>query len=187
MTRLLISLFMLLAIAAPADAHKLKVFVAVAGDTITGYAFFIGGGRPHGVPWTAKDARGEQLASGLTDSDGRFAFERPDKAVTDITVTVDTREAHIASATLSAARLGVASVPTPTSVSQPPTRGTRAQSPSDAEITALVEGAVQRQVEPLLERFEAMDTRLRFVDVLSGVFLILGLAGMALWAQGRRR
>jgi nickel transport protein len=32
-----------------------------------------------------------------------------------------------------------------------------------------------------------MDDRLRFTDVMSGIFLIVGLAGIALWARGRRR
>jgi nickel transport protein len=39
----------------------------------------------------------------------------------------------------------------------------------------------------VLARIEEMDARLRFADVLSGLFFILGLAGMALWALGRRR
>jgi nickel transport protein len=51
----------------------------------------------------------------------------------------------------------------------------------------LVEAAVQRQVAPLLERIEMMDDRLRFTDVMSGIFLIIGLAGIGLWARGRRR
>ncbi|WP_246161855.1 hypothetical protein [Segnochrobactrum spirostomi] len=50
-----------------------------------------------------------------------------------------------------------------------------------------MDAAVQRQIEPLMEQIEAMDSRLRFTDVISGLFLILGLAGMGLWANGRRK
>ena len=38
----------------------------------------------------------------------------------------------------------------------------------------------------LLERIEAMDSRLRYTDMMSGLFLIAGLAGMVLWALGRK-
>ena len=58
--------------------------------------------------------------------------------------------------------------------------------PASEETALLVEAAVQRQVEPLLERIEAMDSRLRYTDMMSGLFLIAGLAGMVLWALGRK-
>ena len=54
-----------------------------------------------------------------------------------------------------------------------------------AETAALIEAAVQHQVAPLLERIEAMDDRLRLTDVMSGIFLIVGLAGIGLWARSR--
>lgn len=85
-------LLFLLAFAAPAQAHKLKVFATVAGDSIAGYAFFIGGGRARGTPWIAKDSAGATLISGTTDAEGRFAFALPPEATGDVTVTVDTRE-----------------------------------------------------------------------------------------------
>lgn len=187
MIRVILCLLVLLGPVGAAEAHKLKLFATVEGATIGGYAFFIGGGRPQGVPWTAKDTRGTEVASGLTDAEGRFAFPLPPPPASDLTITVDTREAHIASVTLPAARLGGAAGGIPEPRAQMAT-GTATGAPlSDPQLAALIEAAVQRQVEPLEERIEAMDSRLRFVDALSGVFLILGLGGMALWAKGRRR
>jgi nickel transport protein len=178
------------ALAGPAAAHKLKVFATVSGDAITGYAFFIGGGRAREVPWDAKDADG-RIASGETDAEGGFSLEPPQPVTSDITVTVDTREGHIASAVIAASRFGPSAGP----LSSPP--------PEDADVAEaagedlaivtpeasadMVEAAVQRQVAPLLERIEMMDDRLRFTDVMSGIFLIVGLAGIGLWARGRRR
>ncbi|MCK0206623.1 cobalamin biosynthesis protein CbiL [Starkeya koreensis] len=175
-------LFLIFGLAVPAQAHKLKVFATVEGTSVAGYAFFIGGGRPHGTPWTAKDSSGE-IAGGTTDAEGRFAFTLPPAgAAGDVTVTVDTREGHIASATLSAARLGGSAAPATAMAVR-----TAAPTPATTDITAAVEAAVQRQVEPLLERIEELDARLRVTDIVSGIFLILGLGGMALWARGRRR
>lgn len=182
MIRLLLPLLLALAFVGPAQAHKLKVFATVEGAEVTGYAFFIGGGRAAGAVWTAKDPAGTMLASGTTDGEGRFAFRVPQPPV-DATVTVDTREGHIAAATLPASRFGGAAALLP-----PPADGAEPamEAPGDARLATLVEAAVQRQVTPLMERIEQMDDRLRLADVMSGIFLILGLAGMALWAKGRR-
>lgn len=182
MIRLLLPLLLAMAFAGPAQAHKLKVFATVAGAEVTGYAFFIGGGRAAGAVWTAKDPAGTMLASGTTDGEGRFAFPAPQPPV-DATVTVDTREGHIAAATLPASRFGGAAAMAPPAVDRP---APAVEAAGEARLAALVEAAVQRQVTPLMERIEQMDDRLRVADVMSGIFLILGLAGIALWAKGRR-
>lgn len=182
MIRLLLPLLLAMAFAGPAQAHKLKVFATVEDAEVTGYAFFIGGGRAAGAVWTAKDPAGTMLASGTTDGEGRFAFPAPQPPV-DATVTVDTREGHIAAATLPASRFGGAAAVAPHAVDRP---APAVEAEGEARLAALVEAAVQRQVTPLMERIEQMDDRLRIADVMSGIFLILGLAGIALWAKGRR-
>ncbi|WP_018390015.1 hypothetical protein [Ancylobacter sp. FA202] len=180
MIRLLTALLLVLAFAGAAQAHKLKVFATVEGAEVKGYAFFIGGGRAAQTAWVARDAAGGPIASGTTDGEGRFAFPVP-QSPTDATVTVDTREGHIASVTLPASRFGGEVVAAPAL----PTDSLAPIDP-DARLASLVESAVQRQVAPLMERIEQMDARLRYADILSGVFLILGLAGIGLWARGRR-
>jgi nickel transport protein len=187
MTRALaLSLTMVLAAAGPAAAHKLKVFATVEGDAVSGYAFFVGGGRARGTPWTATSAD-TPLAEGETDGEGRFRFTPPAPVTAAITVTVDTREGHIASATLPPARFAGAAAGTTPPPAAPPSAPTGSPDPPPDDTAALVEAAVQREVLPLLERIEEMDSRLRFTDIMSGIFLIVGLAGIGLWARGRRR
>lgn len=191
---LLLSLLLLPALAAPAEAHKLKVFATVEGGAVAGYAFFIGGGRAMGTPWAAKDAAGTIIAEGKTDDEGRYRFTPPQPVTSEITITVNTQEGHIASAVVPPSRFGGlaaagAAVSAPTAASAAPAAGSSqsaSQPVSDERIAALVEAAVQRQVEPLLERIEQMDDRLRFTDVLSGIFLIIGLAGIGLWIKARK-
>ncbi len=181
MIRMLLALLLVLGLAVPAQAHKLKLFASVEGAGVKGYAFFVGGGRAQDSPFVATDAAGTEIARGRTDADGRFAFQVPGVAATGVTVTVDTQEGHMASVTLAADRFGSAATTTSAASAGPVSRPAQ-----DREVGALVEAAVQRQIEPLLERIEQMDSRLRLTDALSGVFLIFGLAGMALWARGRR-
>lgn len=177
MIRLAALVAMLLALALPAEAHKLKVFATVEGDAVRGYAFFVGGGRAQGTDWLAQMAGGTEIARGTTGADGTYRFALPDPVTGAVTVTVDTHEGHIASATLPAERFGLApAAAAPEAVT----------APAEADLAALVEAAVQRQIEPLQEQIEAMDSRLRVTDVVSGLFLIIGLAGTALYFRGRK-
>ena len=191
---LFIALASLALFASPANAHKLKVFATVKGDHIAGYAFFIGGGRAQGTKWIAKDASGAIVAEGTTDMEGTYDFAPPNPASSDITITVNTQEGHIASAHVAADRLGGKSIHPPqtgpqnntlqtTPASQPETAP---QLPSASQLEPMIEAAVQRQIEPLLERIEQMDSHMRFTDIISGIFLIIGLAGIGLWARSRR-
>ena len=164
---LLLAPLLALCLAGPALAHKLRVYATHDGSEISGRAFFIGGGGARGVDWVARDSGGVTVATGQTDDNGGFRFALP-TAAAGLTVSVNTGDGHMASATLG----GVAEAPAPAAAA--------------ASDTAAIEAAVARQVAPLLARIEEMDARLRFTDALSGVFFILGLAGMALWARGRR-
>jgi nickel transport protein len=61
---------------------------------------------------------------------------------------------------------------------------------SPAEIGVLidrsVDRAVSRQVRPLLEAFSVADSRIRFNDIVGGIGMIFGLAGVAMWMSARR-
>ena len=177
-------LFIALVMASPAGAHSLRVFAKVTDGQVSGYGFFVGGGRPQGVAWRA-EMGGEPFASGRTGAEGGFAFAAPAPVLADVVVTLDTAEGHIAQATLPPARFGAAPLPPSPALQTlaPQTAPAATDPPLPAD---LVEAAVARQVAPLIERIEQMDARLRLADVMSGVFLIIGLAGIALWARSRK-
>lgn len=188
---LILAFVLLMALVAPAQAHKLKIFATVEGQDVTGYAFFIGGGRAQGTDWDAKNPKGEVLARGKTGTEGEFHFTPPQPIGSDIVVTVNTQEGHIATTTLKAERFGSIDAAAPeTNQSAPPPaitdQNASATERSSTSSTADIEAAVQHQIEPLLERIEEMDARMRFTDIMSGIFLIIGLAGIGLWAKGRK-
>lgn len=216
---LVLGLFLCLPFASSAAAHKLRVFATAEGATVTGYAFFVGGGRAAGAQWRAEDAAGRQIAQGETDAEGRYRFTpapdptlAPDpSADTSLTISVDTREGHVAQTRLEAARL----LPLPSgqaSEGEGAPQGDPALSPAPQDAAATPQGgagpattgpatgpgaaladeaqlrrALQQEIAPLRERIEEMDARMRLTDVISGLCLILGLAGAGLWLLGRRR
>ncbi|MEL5877229.1 cobalamin biosynthesis protein CbiL [Cereibacter sphaeroides] len=197
MRRALLLLLALL-LAGPAAAHSLRLFAKVEGREVSGYGFFVGGGRPHGASWSARMA-GLPLARGETDAEGGFRFEVPEAVTGDVVIALDTGEGHMARVTLPPERFGGVPVPSgaiplkaggpalPAAEERPSAPAPTEKAPSPEVLRAIVSQAVEAEVAPLLERIEQMDARMRVTDIVSGLFLILGGAGIALWARGRRR
>ena len=191
MRTLLLAIAVLMSLASAANAHRLKVFATVEAGAITGYGFFVGGGRPRGSAVIIRDANGQEVFKGETDEEGRFAWRPPSPS--DFTISVDTREGHMAEARIPANRFST-EAGTPVQVA-PAIAPTAAAKPDDAagacqprapDMNALVESAVSRQVRPVLERLEAMDGSLQLRDIVSGICMIFGLAGIALWIVSRK-
>jgi nickel transport protein len=207
MTRPLLGLFAALILAltgvTPSQAHRLKLFVSVEGMTVSGYAFFIGGGRPQEVEFVIKDAAGTPVHRGRTDNKGTFAWTAA--APADYTFSLDTGDGHFADEKIPADRFSQAapsaapSVATPAPAETPPPV---ADAPANAvatcpatvdpeTLTHLVEAAAERavahQLRPLIEAQNLAEARLRFNDIMGGVGMIVGLAGLTAWAMSRRR
>lgn len=191
----------LLLVAAPASAHRLKLFATVEDGTVTGYAFFIGGGRPQGAMLLIRGASGQELYRGTTDDRGQFSW-RP-QAPADLVLTVDARDGHVAEARLAADRFSGVARAVSSHAATPPAPhssglgdtglGGAAAKPGGVDAAVLaglidqaVDRAVSRQVRPLLEAYDEADGKVRINDVIGGVGMIVGLAGIALWASSRR-
>lgn len=195
------ALAVLLAFAAPAEAHRLKLFATVEDGEIGGYAFFVGGGRPEGVDFVVRDTSGREVFRGRTDDAGNFRWRPPVAA--DYRVTVDAGDGHWVEGTISADRLTSAVSSDVPSVSAPPpapagsTAAVAAATPACSApfdpavlsriVATEVDRSVGRQLRPLLEAWDQAEGRVRFNDVMGGVGMIVGLAGAWLWAASRRR
>lgn len=201
MIRLLVALVALLAVAIPAQAHRLKLFATVEAGSLSGYAFFVGGGRAAGVRLTISDRDGHLLHGGETDADGGFRFA-PDRP-TALVIAVDTGDGHIAETSVDADRFATSAVSPPPAATvstispeaaPPPAAESRPldlSAAAEARIAALVEAstarAVAAQIRPLLEAHAASEGRARFNDIVSGSGMIVGLCGLAAWGFSRRR
>jgi len=175
------ALALLVLAAAPADAHRLRIFATVEGGTIEGYAFFVGGGRPDGAVVRFERA-GEVVHATTTDAEGAFAWRPVEPG--PITVVVDPGGGHVAEVTLGAERFGAA----PAGDAAPASAEEAASAHAlDPEVEAAIEAAVARQIRPLLEAQAEARSRIRFNDVMGGIGMIVGLAGVALWARTRAR
>lgn len=187
MTRVMIAgvaFALVVAATAPAAAHRLKLFAAVAAGEVSGYGFFIGGARPAGATLTAVGPDGAELFHGATGADGSFAFRHDGAGPLTLTLTVG--DGHRATLTLPADRFAAAAGAAPATPSAP-SATTAPPTGLQAMIERSVEVAVARQIRPLLEAHAAAEARLRFNDLVGGIGMIIGFAGIALWARRRRR
>ncbi len=202
---LAVALALVVMAASSAEAHRLKMFVTAEDGEISGYAFFIGGGRPEGVDFVVKTAAGAEVFRGKTDDQGNFRW-RPSVAA-DYAITVDAGDGHWIEGTIAADRLGaVAAAETPAAPTPTPEVTAPAASPiaptsapalacpapiDPAALSKLVEAqvdkAVARQLRPLIEAYDQAEGRVRLNDVMGGIGMIVGLAGAGLWATSRRR
>lgn len=179
---------LLLTAASPALAHKLKLFATAQGPEISGYAYFSGGNRAMGAALTAAAPDGTMLFSGVTGNDGGFRFTAVRRV--DHVLTVDGGDGHQARITLGADVLppslpgGTEAAPAAAPAPPPPV----APSAPPADIQALVETAVARQIRPLREQLDAYQDQVRWHDVAGGIGTIIGLAGLAFGlTRGRGR
>ena len=187
----------LLASAAPAFAHRLVVFAAREGEAVTGYAFFVGGGRAQDAETILRDAQGRELARARTDGQGAFRFAPPPGL--DVAVIVNAGDGHVTEAPVAGDRFAQDSAQgraqdsaqgsaraeaSPTSSDDALAR----LAPADlAQIERRIEEAVARQMRPLLEGQAQAAARIRFNDVMGGIGMLIGLFGAAAWAMARRK
>ncbi len=193
--------FLLLLIAATlcfatmAEAHRLNLFATVEGDTVHGYGFFVGGGRPSEAQLIIRNAQGVELFKGPAGEDGSFSFTPA--APADLVLTLNAGDGHVAEAHIAANRFsqygaqGAASSTKAETATNTPKGAALPASPSPEELSAMidrsVDRAVSRQIAPLLEAYAEADGRARFSDIVSGIAVIIGLAGLFLWAKSRGR
>ena len=185
-----------------AEAHRLVLFVRVEDGALQGYGFFAGGGRPGEATLTIRNAAGVELFRGPAAPDGSFSF-RP-AVPADLNLVMDAGDGHVATAHVAARRLGSGTTLNAIDSAQAAQReqgaakgDARAEKAetslavSSQDLAAMVDHsvdrAVSRQIAPLLEAYAQAESRVRFNEVVSGVAVIVGLAGLLLWGLSRRR
>ena len=178
--RLTTALVALACLALPAEAHRLKLFAQVTGETIAGYGFYIGGGRPEGADLVVATPNGKEVSRLKTGTDGGFSFTPPTPG--RYRLTLSGGDGHLA--TVDVSTDGTPTAGQAVKMTTSPT----ATLPDnlDARIAQAVDAAVARQIRPLLEAYDAADGRVRFNDLIGGLGWIVGLAGLWAWFRSRR-
>ncbi len=182
---LVAGLILSLATFSPAEAHRLRVFATVEKGEISGYAYFVGGARAKGASVVFRDRADRELHRMSAGGEGAFRW-RPDPPQT-IKIVVDAGEGHVGTLVIDRARFMGARAETETDEENPALADASLSPLSREMIETTVDEAVARHTRPLMEKFEAMETRTRFNDIMGGIGMIIGMAGAAMWALSRRK
>ena len=178
--RLATTLIALACLALPAEAHRLKLFAQVTGETIAGYGFYIGGGRPEGADLVVATPDGKEVSRLKTGAHGGFSFTPPTPG--RYRLTLSGGDGHLATVDVSTDGMPTAGQ----AVKMPTSPTATLPDDLDARIAQAVDAAVARQIRPLLEAYDAADGRVRFNDLIGGLGWIAGLAGLWAWFRSRR-
>lgn len=193
--RSIMVMLLLLLVAGPAAAHKVRVFATVEGTTIQGYAYFGGADRAQGVKVEMFAPDGTRLGETLTDKEGVFSFAATQRV--DHRIVVNAGQGHVAEFTVLSSELPNSlgaggkeigrdelSHPAPEAAGTLSTAGGEL---SAVALQALLDKAVARQIRPLREQLDAYGEKVRWHDVLGGIGYIFGVAGVAFYLLGQRR
>jgi nickel transport protein len=176
----LLLLLLCLGLATSAQAHRLKLFVTQTGQALEGRVYFVGGTGASSAEVNITAADGRLLATLHTDDNGRFSY--PFGRAAELHLTARTVDGHQANWSTPPALSGADSAKSPATVIH-----TTDQQLTETELLAQIDTRIARQLQPLQEQLNAHDERIRLQDILGGLGYILGLAGLALWWQAKKR
>lgn len=184
-----------LALNAPAQAHKIKIFASAEGRTIAGRVYVVGGGAARGVIVRVFGADGKKVGEAKTDEAGRFTVEAAGRG--DHRLVVNTPDGHRAEFIITAAELSGgapergATMPAATgSIARRPTEAPPATPPChDLPEPAVSERLrlLQEQIRRLREEIESARGETRLRDILGGIGYLTGVAGVVFYFLGARR
>lgn len=123
-----------------------------------------------------------EIAAGQACADGGFALAVLLPTAKEVSIIVDTREGRVANVRFGPEQVGGGAGATPGETAP-------ASLPADMAVSVAspVEAAIERQMTPLLERADEMDSRRRLSDLISSLFLVFGMVGMGFWVLERRK
>ncbi|MGX9726316.1 MAG: hypothetical protein ACTFAK_03030 [Candidatus Electronema sp. VV] len=195
LAHLVVLLAALLLLPLAAQAHKLSIFAWPEGSEILGEVKFSGGRKAQNVQIAVQNAVDHAvLAETACDENGAFRFALPEQALQarpDLLIVANGGEGHRGEWLLEAKDYAPAvpagSVPT-SSVSTGSTAAAAVSSGlSEQQIRRVVAEEMSKALSPVRQSIaESLDPEPTLRDILGGIGWLIGLAGLAAWAQSRR-
>lgn len=192
LAHLVVLLTALLLLPLAAQAHKLSIFAWPEGSEIRGEVKFSGGRKAKNVQIAVQNAADHAvLAETASDENGAFRFALPDQAQQarpDLLIVANGGEGHRGEWLLEAADYAPAR-PVETAA---PAASAQAGSASTAglneqQIRRVIAEEMSKALSPIRQSLaEHLNPEPSLRDILGGLGWLIGLAGMAAWAQSRR-
>jgi len=191
--RMLLCAAVALLAAAPAWAHRVRVFAVAEGGRVLCNGFFASGDPARDCAITVETLDGKRVAQGRTDAEGNAAFQIEEPG--DLKIILHAGEGHGADYILKAsARQTAAAAPPGAEPASAPTAPAGPAQPAapaagdEARLKAVVRAVVQEEMLKLRRALVAdLQRGPGFTEIAGGVGFIFGVMGLALYARSRRR
>ena len=183
----------LLALSAPAAAHRVNVFAYLEGDTVQVESSFAGGGPVRQGKVVVVDSQtGQELLTGETNAQGKFSFPLPPAAVArkaDLRIVLEASMGHQGEWLLKAATY-LAGKP---AGAAPPAAPKPAAAPSGSGdlnrqvLEEVLNQTLDAKLAPLKQMLsQAQSPQPTLRDIIGGLGYILGLCGLAAYFSFRK-
>jgi nickel transport protein len=184
-------------------AHRVNVFAWVEGDTIKVESKFSGGKKVKAGKVVVLDPLGVELLAGTTNDQGQFSFKVPQQ--TDLRIMIMAGQGHQGEWTVRKAELQGLATETEAAVDSPgktvsgqtaiaakiSTEESTAAPDSNIqpeELEAVIETVLDRKLQPITRMLAEMRQEGPGIsDIFGGIGYILGLVGIALYIQNRKK
>ena len=186
-----------------AYAHRVNVFAWVEGETIYVESKYSGGRVVKAGKIVVTDSRGIELLSGLTDDEGQYSFEVPQKS--DLRIIVSAGQGHqgewtvretefqglVSKAPSNSGRSKIAisdQEKVSGNVKDNSGTATTGRGIESKELEAIIETVLDRKLQPVTRMLADMRQEGPAIgDIFAGIGYILGLVGIAAYIQNRKR
>lgn len=192
--RLVVCFFLLSSIllSSPCFAHKVRIFAWGEGETIHTESKFSGGRPAQNANVTIiNTSTGDELLQGTTDQQGLFQFEKPDAAVAEVDIVVNSGDGHknhwlyqLSQASDSAKK----TIHNSTSSLSAAIVGPATAAITEERLTQIINNALEIKLAPIRRQLaEESEQKPDFKDILGGIGYILGLAGIVAYMKSKKQ
>ena len=184
-----------------ASAHSVNVFAYAEGDEVMTESYFNDGRKCQNSTIEVFDTRGNKLAEGKTDAEGRFSFRPPTK--TDLLIRLTASMGHRAEYPIPAADLptglsaategveGIVEEPLehehPEATEIVPEDSSAEKALASADVERMVDEAVARRLAPIRRALEESRRQRKIIDIIGGIGYIVGLMGLIMYFKSRQK
>jgi nickel transport protein len=179
-----------LMMACNASAHNVIGGVYAIGDVIEGEIGFSNGDMAAaGTEVIIFDAMGEELGRVTTNDEGFFTFKATKRIQHNFYANLSS--GHVFEIALPADELpdtlpGPDGAPVVSAGDVATTENSQGMIANQAELQAMIEKAVAKQVKPLRQEILALKEKAGMQDIIGGIGYIFGLCGIGIWWRQRK-
>ena len=189
-------------------AHKVNIFAYIEGDTVFTESYFNDGRKCIDSKVEVFDKTGDKLLEGLTNKDGEFSFQSPEKI--DLRLVLTAGMGHKAQYEIKADEFSDSEEGDKADTSLQPLNEDRRQKEDRKKIErrqteeketghtetltvdmkqmqSMIEASLDKKLKPLLKLIaKSQQNRVSFSEVVGGIGYILGIMGIILYFKAKK-